>query len=72
MKSTFTVAAIAALCSYGSAKEIEMDAENDASLYRSGIMHEKIMHTKEVRELVPAHQCQGFILLTFEITDLLG
>ena len=56
MKSTFTVAAIAALCNYGSAKEIEMDAEKDASLYRSGIMHEKIMHTKEVREpaLVPS------------------
>ena len=59
MKSTFTVAAIAALCSYGSAKEIEMDAEKDASLYRSGIMHEKIMHTKEVREQAPVPSMPG-------------
>ena len=49
MKSTLKVAALAALCNYASAKEIEMDAEKDASLYASGIMHEKIMHTKEVR-----------------------
>lgn len=48
MKSSVKWAAIAAFCNYASGKEIEMDAEVDAALYKSGLVHEKIMNTKEV------------------------
>lgn len=47
MKSSLKLAALAALCNYASAKEIEVDAEVDAALYKSGVRHEEIMHTKE-------------------------
>ena len=73
MKSTLKVAALAALCNYASAKEIEIDAEKDASLYASGIMHEKIMHTKEVRGLSsPSSLSEKEELLTRKVIDLLG
>lgn len=48
MKSSLKLAAVAAFCNYASGKEIEMDAEVDAALYKSGLVHEKIMDTKEV------------------------
>ncbi|RYP26056.1 hypothetical protein DL768_011866 [Monosporascus sp. mg162] len=47
MRSAVGLAAIAALCNYATAREIEVDTEVDAALYASGVMHEKIMHTKE-------------------------
>jgi choice-of-anchor B domain-containing protein len=47
MKSALKAVAIAAICNYASAKEIEMDPERDAELYQSGVMHMNIMNTKE-------------------------
>lgn len=49
MKSSLQLAALAAFCNYASAKEIEMDPEVDAALFKSGVRHQEIMSTKEVR-----------------------
>jgi len=47
MKSTLRAAAVAAVCNYAFAKEIEMDAQVDAELYASGARHMEIMSIKE-------------------------
>lgn len=75
MKSSLKLAAIAAFCNYASAKEIEVDPEVDAALYKSGLVHEKIMSTKEVRSsVVPALAIkrERDNMLRRGIIDLLG
>lgn len=74
MKSSLKLAALAALSSYVSAKEIEMDAEVDAALYKSGAVHEKIMQAKEVRSYITLgmSQKEKEYMLIYEATDILG